>query len=149
MDQAFDRFKLNIFISLAELESDNIENKSEMGFKKKQQGRLITTHAPFGYEYHNGTFIINQNESPTVKAVFNYYIKGHGYKKIAQLLEEDNTYINRQPYQVRNIIINPNYCGRVNNQYANSTICFLYCFHSIYEQAQRLRLQKKPNRHLR
>ena len=78
---------------------------------------MITTHAPFGYDYHNGTFIINQNESPTVKAVFNYYIKGHGYKKIAQLLEEDDTFINRQPYQVRNIIMNPNYCGRVINQY--------------------------------
>ncbi|PZP89592.1 MAG: recombinase RecA [Staphylococcus epidermidis] len=128
MDQAFDRLKLNIFISLAEA----------------KQGRLITTHAPFGYDYHNGTFIINQNESPTVKAVFNYYIKGHGYKKIAQLLEEDNTYINRQPYQVRNIIINPNYCGRVNNQYGQFDNMFPSIVStSIYEQAQRLRLQKQ------
>ena len=87
---------------------------------------------------------------PTVKAVFNYYIKGHGYKKIAQLLEEDNTYINRQPYQVRNIIINPNYCGRVNNQYGQFDNMFPSIVStSIYEQAQRLRLQNKPNRHLR
>ena len=83
MDQAFDRLKLNIFISLAELESDNIGEQVKNGLQEKaKQGRLITTHAPFGYDYHNGTFIINQNESPTVKAVFNYYIKGHGYKKI-------------------------------------------------------------------
>ncbi|HAR2840076.1 TPA: recombinase family protein [Staphylococcus aureus] len=145
MDQAFDRFKLNIFISLAELESDNIGEQVRNGLQEKaKQGRLITTHAPFGYEYHNGTFIINQNESPTVKAVFNYYIKGHGYKKIAQLLEEDNTYINRQPYQVRNIIINPNYCGRVNNQYGQFDNMFPSIVStSIYEQAQRLRLQKQ------
>lgn len=145
MDQAFDRFKLNIFISLAELESDNIGEQVRNGLQEKaKQGRLITTHALFGYEYHNGTFIINQNESPTVKAVFNYYIKGHGYKKIAQLLEEDNTYINRQPYQVRNIIINPNYCGRVNNQYGQFDNMFPSIVStSIYEQAQRLRLQKQ------
>ena len=145
MDQAFDRFKLNIFISLAELESDNIGEQVRNGLQEKaKQGRLITTHAPFGYEYHNGTFIINQNESPTVKAVFNYHIKGHGYKKIAQLLEEDNTYINRQPYQVRNIIINPNYCGRVNNQYGQFDNMFPSIVStSIYEQAQRLRLQKQ------
>ena len=145
MDQAFDRLKLNIFISLAELESDNIGEQVRNGLQEKaKQGRLITTHAPFGYEYHNGTFIINQNESPTVKAVFNYYIKGHGYKKIAQLLEEDNTYINRQPYQVRNIIINPNYCGRVNNQYGQFDNMFPSIVStSIYEQAQRLRLQKQ------
>lgn len=145
MDQAFDRLKLNIFISLAELESDNIGEQVRNGLQEKaKQGRLITTHAPFGYEYHNGTFIINQNESPTVKAVFNYYIKGNGYKKIAQLLEEDNTYINRQPYQVRNIIINPNYCGRVNNQYGQFDNMFPSIVStSIYEQAQRLRLQKQ------
>ena len=145
MDQAFDRLKLNIFISLAELESDNIGEQVRNGLQEKaKQGRLITTHAPFGYEYHNGTFIINQNESPTVKAVFNYYIKVHGYKKIAQLLEEDNTYINRQPYQVRNIIINPNYCGRVNNQYGQFDNMFPSIVStSIYEQAQRLRLQKQ------
>lgn len=145
MDQAFDRLKLNIFISLAELESDNIGEQVRNGLQEKaKQGRLITTHAPFGYEYHNGTFIINQNESPTVKAVFNYYIKSHGYKKIAQLLEEDNTYINRQPYQVRNIIINPNYCGRVNNQYGQFDNMFPSIVStSIYEQAQRLRLQKQ------
>lgn len=145
MDQAFDRLKLNIFISLAELESDNIGEQVRNGLQEKaKQGRLITTHAPFGYEYHNGTFIINQNEPPTVKAVFNYYIKGHGYKKIAQLLEEDNTYINRQPYQVRNIIINPNYCGRVNNQYGQFDNMFPSIVStSIYEQAQRLRLQKQ------
>ncbi|HHD6730680.1 TPA: recombinase family protein, partial [Staphylococcus aureus] len=106
--------------------------------------QLITTHAPFGYDYHNGTFIINQNESPTVKAVFNYYIKGHGYKKIAQLLEEDNTYINRQPYQVRNIIMNPNYCGRVINQYGQFDNMFPSIVSAnVYEQAQRLRLQKQ------
>ncbi|HFK5918065.1 cassette chromosome recombinase CcrA [Staphylococcus hominis] len=145
MDQAFDRLKLNIFISLAELESDNIGEQVRNGLQEKaKQGRLITTHAPFGYDYHNGTFIINQNELPTVKAVFNYYIKGHGYKKIAQLLEEDNTYINRQPYQVRNIIINPNYCGRVNNQYGQFDNMFPSIVStSIYEQAQRLRLQKQ------
>lgn len=145
MNQAFDRLKLNIFISLAELESDNIGEQVRNGLQEKaKQGRLITTHAPFGYEYHNGTFIINQNESSTVKAVFNYYIKGHGYKKIAQLLEEDNTYINRQPYQVRNIIINPNYCGRVNNQYGQFDNMFPSIVStSIYEQAQRLRLQKQ------
>ncbi|WP_250881998.1 recombinase family protein, partial [Staphylococcus saprophyticus] len=60
MDKAFDRLKLNIFISLAELESDNIGEQVKNGLKEKaNQGKLITTHAPFGYRYHNGTFTIN------------------------------------------------------------------------------------------
>ncbi|WP_053027549.1 cassette chromosome recombinase CcrA [Staphylococcus haemolyticus] len=148
MDKAFDRLKLNIFISLAELESDNIGEQVKNGLKEKaKQGKLITTHAPFGYHYQNGTFIINNDESPTVKAVFNYYLQGYGYKKIAQYLETDDKCINRKPYQVRAIITNPNYCGRVINQYGQYDNMFPSIVStSIYEQAQAIRVNKQVRR---
>lgn len=148
MDKAFDRLKLNIFISLAELESDNIGEQVKNGLKEKaKQGKLITTHAPFGYHYQNGTFIINNDESPTVKAVFNYYLQGYGYKKIAQYLETDDKCINRKPYQVRAIITNPNYCGRVINQYGQYDNMFPSIVStSIYEQAQAIRVNKQVKR---
>lgn len=148
MDKAFDRLKLNVFISLAELESDNIGEQVENGLQEKaKQGKLITTHAPFGYCYHNGSFTINKVEAPTVKAVFTYYIQGYGYKKIAQYLEADEKLINRKPYQVRNIIMNPNYCGRVVNQYGQyDNMCPAIVSTSIYEQAQAIRSQKQLKR---
>ncbi len=144
MDKAFDRLKLNIFISLAELESDNIGEQVKNGLKEKaRQGKLITTHAPFGYTYRNGTFTINQDEAPTVKAIFHYYLQGYGYKKIAQYLEKDDKCINRKPYQVRAIITNPNYCGRVINQYGQYDNMFPSIVSTnIYEQAQAIRSQK-------
>ncbi|MDU0440629.1 cassette chromosome recombinase CcrA [Staphylococcus haemolyticus] len=148
MDKAFDRLKLNIFMSLAELESDNIGEQVKNGIREKaSQGKMITTHAPFGYHYHNGTFTINMSEAPTVKAVFSYYLQGHGYKKIAQYLEADNKFINRKPYQVRNIILNPNYCGRVINQYGQYENMFPSIVSTnIYEQAQAIRSQKQLKR---
>ena len=148
MDKAFDRLKLNIFISLAELESDNIGEQVKNGIKEKaKQGKLITTHAPFGYHYHNGTFTIDTVKSPTVKAVFNYYLQGYGYKKIAQYLEADDKFINRKPYQVRNIILNPNYCGRVINQYGQYENMFpAIVSTTIYEEAQVTRTQKQVKR---
>ncbi|UXR73988.1 recombinase family protein [Staphylococcus sp. IVB6238] len=148
MDKAFDRLKLNIFISLAELESDNIGEQVKNGLKEKaRQGKLITTHAPFGYTYRNGTFTINQDEAPTVKAIFHYYLQGYGYKKIAQYLETDDKCINRKPYQVRAIITNPNYCGRVINQYGQYDNMFPSIFSTnIYEQAQEIRSQKHTKR---
>lgn len=148
MDKAFDRLKLNIFISLAELESDNIGEQVKNGLKEKaKQGKLITTHASFGYHYQNGTFIINNDESPAVKAVFNYYLQGYGYKKIAQYLETDDKCINRKPYQVRAIITNPNYCGRVINQYGQYDNMFPSIVStSIYEQAQAIRINKQVKR---
>ncbi|WP_457851209.1 cassette chromosome recombinase CcrA [Staphylococcus aureus] len=145
MDKAFDRLKLNIFMSLAELESDNIGEQVKNGLREKaKQGKLITTHAPFGYHYQNGTFIINNDESPTVKAVFNYYLQGYGYKKIAQYLEDDNKLITRKPYQVRNIIMNPNYCGRVINQYGqyNNMVPPIVSA-TKYEHAQAIRNKKQ------
>ncbi|PTF10113.1 recombinase RecA [Staphylococcus equorum] len=148
MDKAFDRLKLNIFISLAELESDNIGEQVSNGIKEKaRQGKLITTHAPFGYHYHNGTFTIDTVKAPTIKAVFNYYLQGYGYKKIAQYLEADNKFINRKPYQVRNIILNPNYCGRVINQYGQYENMFpAIVSTTIYEKAQVTRTQKQVKR---
>ena len=148
MDKAFDRLKLNIFISLAELESDNIGEQVKNGIKEKaKQGKLITTHAPFGYHYHNGTFTINKSEAPTVKAVFSYYLQGYGYKKIAQYLEANEKFINRKPYQVRNIIMNSNYCGRVINQYGQYDNMFSSIVSTnIYEQAQAIRSQKQLKR---
>ncbi|OIX97381.1 recombinase RecA [Staphylococcus equorum] len=148
MDKAFDRLKLNIFISLAELESDNIGEQVKNGLKEKaRQGKLITTHAPFGYTYRNGTFTINQDEAPTVKAIFHYYLQGYGYKKIAQYLEEDTKLINRKPYQVRNIITNPNYCGRVNNKYGTFDNMFPSIISkAMYKNAQAIRSQKHTKR---
>lgn len=56
--------------------------------------------------------------------------------KIAQYLEADDKFINRKPYQVRNIILNPNYCGRVINQYGQYENMFpAIVSTTIYEEA--------------
>ena len=148
LSKEFDRFRLNILMSLAEMESNNISEQTRNGIKEKaKQGKMITTHAPFGYQYHNGTFTIDTVKSPTVKAVFNYYLQGYGYKKIAQYLEADDNFINRKPYQVRNIILNPNYCGRVINQYGQYENMFpAIVSTTIYEEAQVTRTQKQVKR---
>lgn len=148
LSKEFDRFRLNILMSLAEMESNNISEQTRNGIKEKaKQGKMITTHAPFGYQYHNGTFTIDTVKAPTIKAVFNYYLQGYGYKKIAQYLEADDNFINRKPYQVRNIILNPNYCGRVINQYGQYENMFpAIVSTTIYEEAQVTRTQKPVKR---
>lgn len=148
LNKSFDRLKLNIFISLAELESNNIGEQVSNGIKEKaRQGKLITTHAPFGYHYYKGTFVINPVEAQTVTAVFKYYLQGYGYKKIAQYLEKDNKLINRKPYQVRNIIMNPNYCGRVNNKYGTFDNMFPSIISkAMYKNAQAIRVNKQVQR---
>lgn len=145
IDIAFDHLKLNIFINIAELKSDKICVQDRNILKEKiPKDKLIKTHAPFGYPFRSGQFTINPDEAPTVKVVFNYYLLSSGYIKPSQYIEEDKLLIKRKTYQVRNIIINPNYCGLATNQYGQSNNMFPPILSTaIYERVQTIRTQKQ------
>ena len=148
LSKEFDCFRLNILMSLAEMESNNINEQTRNGIREKaKQGKLITTHAPFGYHYSKGHFIVNAEEAPTIKAVYRWYLQGLGYKKISQKLDKDMNFISRKPYQVRNILLNPNYCGRVINKYGTfNDIVPPIINVDTFEEAQERRIHKQHNR---
>lgn len=144
----FDCFRLNILMSLAEMESNNISEQTKNGIREKaKQGKLITTHAPFGYRYRQSHFIVHEEEAYTVKAVYRWYLQGIGYKKISQHLDNHPKLIPRKPYQVRNILLNPNYCGRVINKYGTfNDIVPPIINVDTFEEAQERRIHKQHNR---
>lgn len=144
----FDCFRLNILMSLAEMESNNISEQTRNGIREKaKQGKLITTHAPFGYRYRQSHFIVHEEEAHTVKAVYRWYLQGLGYKKISQHLDNNPNLIPRKPYQVRNILLNPNYCGRVINKYGTfNDIVPSIIDVDTFEEAQERRIHKQHNR---
>lgn len=144
----FNCFRLNILMSLAEMESNNISEQTRNGIREKaKQGKLITTHAPFGYRYRQSHFIVHEEEAHTVKAVYRWYLQGLGYKKISQHLDNNPNLIPRKPYQVRNILLNPNYCGRVINKYGTfNDIVPPIIDVDTFEEAQERRIHKQHNR---
>ena len=148
LSKEFDRFRLNILMSLAEMESNNISEQTRNGIREKaKQGKLITTHAPFGYRYRQGHFVVHEEEVHTVKAVYRWYLQGLGYKKISQHLDNHPKLIPRKPYQVRNILLNPNYCGRVINKYGTfNDIVPPIIDIDTFEEAQERRIHKQHNR---
>ncbi|MGX0081926.1 cassette chromosome recombinase CcrA [Staphylococcus hominis] len=148
LSKEFDRFRLNILMSLAEMESNNISEQTRNGIREKaKQGKLITTHAPFGYRYRQGHFVVHEEEAYTVKAVYRWYLHGLGYKKISQHLDNHPKIIPRKPYQVRNILLNPNYCGRVINKYGTfNDIVPPIIDVDMFEEAQERRIHKQHNR---
>lgn len=148
LSKEFDRFRLNILMSLAEMESNNISEQTRNGIREKaKQGKLITTHAPFGYRYKQGYFIVHEEEAYTVKVVYCWYLQGLGYKKISQHLDNNPKLIPRKPYQVRNILLNPNYCGRVINKYGTfNDIVPPIIDIDTFEEAQERRIHKQHNR---
>ncbi|WP_226386117.1 cassette chromosome recombinase CcrA [Staphylococcus sp. Marseille-Q1834] len=148
LSKEFDCFRLNILMSLAEMESNNISEQTQNGLREKaKQGKLITTHAPFGYRYRKGRFIVHKEEAYIVKIVYRWYLQGLGYKKISQKLDKDMNFISRKPYQVRNILLNPNYCGRVINKYGTfNNIVPPIIDVDTFEEAQERRIHKQYNR---
>lgn len=148
LSKEFDRFRLNILMSLAEMESNNISEQTKNGIREKaKQGKLITTHAPFGYRYRQGHFIVQEEEAYTVKVVYRWYLQGLGYKKISQHLDNHPKLIPRKPYQVRNILLNPNYCGCVINKYGTfNDIVPPIIDVDTFEEAQERRIHKQHNR---
>lgn len=150
LSKEFDRFRLNILMSLAEMESNNISEQTQNGIREKaKQGKLITTHAPFGYRYRQGHFVVHEEEAYTVKAVYRWYLQGLGYKKISQHLDNNPKLIPRKPYQVRNILLNPNYCGRVINKYGtfNDLVPSIVDI-DTFEEAQQCRVNKHHKQHI-
>lgn len=148
LSKEFDCFRLNILMSLAEMESNNISEQTKNGIREKaKQGKLITTHAPFGYRYRKGCFVVQEEEAYTVKSVYRWYLQGLGYKKISQHLDSNPNLIPRKPYQVRNILLNPNYCGRVINKYGTfNDIVPPIIDIDTFEEAQERRIHKQLNR---
>ncbi|SII92401.1 recombinase [Mycobacteroides abscessus subsp. abscessus] len=148
LSKEFDCFRLNILMSLAEMESNNISEQTKNGIREKaKQGKLITTHAPFGYRYRKGHFVVQEEEAYTVKSVYHWYLQGLGYKKISQHLDNNPNLIPRKPYQVRNILLNPNYCGRVINKYSTfNDIVPPIINIDTFEEAQERRIHKQLNR---
>ena len=116
LSKAFDRFKLQVISALAEMELDNISTFVKNGnLQKIREGQMISTNAPFGYIYQEGTYIIQEDEAKIVRFIYDRYIQGKGYKAISKELQKSGTLI--PDYQVRNILLNPSYTGVMKTPY--------------------------------
>ncbi|WP_414055559.1 recombinase family protein [Macrococcus equi] len=118
LSKAFDRFKLQVISALAEMELDNISTfVKNANVQKLREGQMISTNAPFGYIYKNGTYVIHEDQVKTVKFIYDSYIQGKGYKTISGDLQQNDTLIFLPDYQVRNILLNPTYTGVMKTPY--------------------------------
>ncbi|WP_052256106.1 recombinase family protein [Salinicoccus sp. YB14-2] len=113
-----DRIKMQTLAIIGELQRTiSRENREINNIKKFNSGQVVNHVAPFGYRYHQGKFEIESAEAPTVKFVFEQYLNGLGYKRIAQFTQNRPALITRSPAQVKNILTNPKYTGVFKSKY--------------------------------
>jgi len=83
--KATDEFLFTLFSQIAQEESVSHSNNMKRSYKARmEQGKFITTKAPFGYEYQDATLVINQEEADIVRYIFENYINGKSKHEIAQ-----------------------------------------------------------------
>lgn len=83
------RLMLGILSAFAQLERENIKERTRMGMKERVKAGLWPGggRVPFGYDYDpkNGILVPNK-DAKTVKKIYDLYLKGYSPRKIASLL---------------------------------------------------------------
>ncbi|MEN3132961.1 recombinase family protein [Bacillus cereus] len=89
---AMGRLFITLVAALAQWERENLAERVKFGIEQMiDEGKRPGGHSPYGYKFDkffNCTVI--ENEAKWVVKVFNWYIQGLGYRKIAKRLNDHN-----------------------------------------------------------
>ncbi len=58
--------------------------------RMKQKEGSYLTHAPYAYQIVNRQFIIDEDQAEVIRKIFNLYLSGHGYRRIADILNSQH-----------------------------------------------------------
>jgi site-specific DNA recombinase len=115
---AMGRFVMDIIQRIAQLESDQIGERTYVGMEQKAKSRAgnLGKPAPFGYRYTpEGPFAIVPEEAAIVKIMFDSYEKGEKRGDIAQKLVELGSRTRSgkgwDRWAVADVLLNPTYAG--------------------------------------
>ncbi len=123
------RLTLNILLSFAQFEREMISErtKDKMGAARKK-GKWVGGLPGLGYEIDKPTkkLIINPKEAELVRRMFQLYLEGNSYRKIALILTAEGYRTKKYPCRKRNqggvifrntniqlILKNPTYMGKI------------------------------------
>lgn len=116
---AMGRFVMDIIQRIAQLESDQIGERTYVGMEQKAKSRRgnLGKPAPFGYSYPSpgGSLVIHPEEKNTVRKIFSLYLSNVNRNDIAQqLADSGSTTRSGKPWNrwaIADILGNPTYAG--------------------------------------
>ncbi|MEL3959419.1 recombinase family protein [Caldifermentibacillus hisashii] len=126
IDTFEDAKMLGLWSWLSENESRQTSERRMLGGREAQKkGKFTTNRPPFGYKSVNGELKINKKESPIVRRIFDLYLEGNGFAKIAGILNEEG-YKTRRGFafkadKIKYMLQNESYKGTfIGNRYTKS-----------------------------
>jgi len=123
MNESFDtstaigRFVMNIIQGIAQLESEQIGERVYIGMeqKAKTNGGVLGFNIPYGYDYNEGKFSLNQMESTVIENIFSWFLGGKSMGEITKMLNDEKVPTKNQGVwakkMISTILKNPVYCG--------------------------------------
>ena len=120
---ALGRFVVDMIQRIAQLESEQIGERTYMGMHEKAESmsntrtesRTLGFNPPFGYSLSNGILLTNEEELIVVRDIFRSYLEGQTMDQIAYDLNRSGTLTRKgnpwNVYNLRTILHNPVYAG--------------------------------------
>ena len=106
-----------LYIKSAFAQNDSLNFSKRMTTSyhmRMERGEFITCCAPYGYIVDGGTLRIVPEEAEVVKRIFDMYLSGYGYMKIAAILNKESVLSRENKwtgYHIRYILTNEKYMG--------------------------------------
>jgi len=114
------RMFIKIVGIFAEFERENLAERVSFGYEQKtREGNYTNTNGVYGYDYDkdNGDIILNEDEVEIIKKIYELYLQGNSYTRIAKWLREAAIPTKRggrwSESQVKSILSNPLYIGKI------------------------------------
>jgi len=109
-----DELMLTIMGGLAQEESISISQNLKWSFRHRcKAGNIKAWSAPFGYAIEKGKLVINTQQSFIIKKIYEMFLSGNGYQKIAEYCQANYSEYKSSfsYYGIRYILSNERYLG--------------------------------------
>lgn len=106
------RFFVRMLTVLSQLEIERVSERTKFGLVGAIKDGHIPVRKTLGFMRNNKKLIINPNESDIVLRIFDLYLKGNSYQRIANIFNKENV-LNKKWYDttILKILSNPLYKG--------------------------------------
>jgi DNA invertase Pin-like site-specific DNA recombinase len=114
---AVGRFVVDIIQRIAQLESEQIGERTYMGMRQKAESMdgMLGFNPPFGYHMDGERLVVVEAERPIVQSVYSHYLFGKTAIQIARCLNQDSILTRRGKewtvWSIGRMLHNPVYAG--------------------------------------
>lgn len=113
---AIGRFVVDMIQRIAQLESEQIGERTYVGMEQKaSMGGMMGFNPPYGYRLENSDLIIEEPEAAIIRRIYSEYLQGHTMASIADSLNSELIFTKNgnlwTKWSISRILHNPIYIG--------------------------------------